>query len=751
MITKVLKIGGMTCAACSQRVERSIKKLDGVEDVSVNLVTEKATVSYDSEKIRLSSIREAIEKAGYEVLEDEKNDAAERNREQKRKEVRTLRIKLTVSAVFCIPLFYIAMAPMVGIVNLPFSAQLHHMMENDPLLYALIELILVIPILCAGYRFYTVGYRSLFHLGPNMDSLIAIGSTAAVLYSIYNIWTIANGHPEAVDSLYFETAGVIITLVLLGKTLESVSKAKAGDSMRKLMELTPKAALIIQNGEEKEIPISEIEVGDIIVIKPGAKIPVDGTVTDGYTTVDESMLTGESMPSDKKAGDRVYAATVNSTGSIRFKAEKIGSDTIFAQIIKLVEDAQGSKAPIARMADTISGYFVPVVCIIALFAGAAWFFGGHDIGFALMISISVLVVACPCALGLATPTAILVGTGVGAEKGILVKDGEALENAHDVDTVVFDKTGTITGGKPVVTDLLTIDDTEIENLLLIAASAEKGSEHPLGQAIVTEANNRGLKLHSVDDFTSVTGHGIRAKIGGQAVLIGNFKLMAENSISFAALQEDLEKISNDGKTPVYVAIGGKPAGMIAVADVVRASSKAAVESLHKIGVEVVMITGDNRRTAESISKQVGIDRVLSEVLPNDKANEIKKLQSEGHKVAMIGDGINDAPALTQADVGIAVGSGTDIAMESADIVLMRSDPTDVPVAIDLSKKVIHNIRQNLFWAFGYNAVGIPIAAGVLYLFGGPLLNPMIAALAMSLSSVSVVTNALRLKKFTPLK
>jgi Cu+-exporting ATPase len=551
-----------------------------------------------------------------------------------------------------------------------------------------------------------------------------------------------------VDALYFETAGVIITLILLGKSLEAVSKGKTSEAIKKLMGLAPKTALIIQDGVEKEIPIEEVEIGDIIIVKPGEKIPVDGSVIEGHTAIDESMLTGESMPVDKNTGSSVYAATINTTGSIRFRADKIGADTALAQIIKLVEDAQGSKAPIAAMADKVSGVFVPIVCVIALLAGVAWFFGsGGDLKFALTIFISVLVIACPCALGLATPTAIMVGTGKGAENGILIKGGEALETAHKISTIVFDKTGTITEGKPTVTDVLTTEGAESDNLLQITASAEKGSEHPLGQAIIAGAQDKGLEILKVEHFNSITGRGIEAVIGGRTVLAGNRKLMDERGISLSMLESDSDRLASEGKTPMYVAIDSEPAGIVAVADVVKPSSKAAIESLHRMGIEVAMITGDNRRTADAIAGQVGIDRILAEVLPQDKVGEVKKLQSEGRKVAMVGDGINDAPALAQADIGIAIGSGTDVAMESADIVLMRSQLTDVPTAIDLSKKTIRNIKQNLFWAFGYNVVGIPIAAGFLHIFGGPLLNPIFAAAAMSLSSVSVLTNALRLKRF----
>lgn len=741
-----IPIGDMTCAACAQRVEKAIKKLEGVTSVSVNFATEKATVSYEPQQVRLSSIREAIEKAGYKALEINKADAADEDRQRKQKEIKILWTKFIVSAVFSLPLLYIAMVPMIKVVRLPFPAGLDPMQYS--LIYALVELLLVVPVIGVGYKFYTIGFKSLWQRSPNMDSLIAIGTTAAVLYSIYNTWQIANGNFKAVEHLYFETAGVIITLILLGKTLESVSKGRTSEAIKKLMGLAPKTAIIIQDGAEKEIPIDEVEIGDVLVVKPGTKIPVDGTVLEGHTAIDESMLTGESMPVDKKAGDPVYTASLNTTGTIQFKAQKIGSDTALAQIIKLVEDAQGSKAPIAQMADIVSGYFVPVVCAIALLAGIAWYFGsGGDLEFALTIFISVLVIACPCALGLATPTAIMVGTGRGAANGILIKGGEALENAHKINTIIFDKTGTITEGKPTVTDVLTTEGVGRDYLLQITASAEKGSEHPLGQAIVRGAEEAGLKLLAMENFESLTGRGIEAKINGQTVLAGNRKLMDEKNIPLTALELVSDRLAEEGKTPMYVALDGALSGIVAVADVVKQSSRAAISNLHRMGIEVAMITGDNKKTAAAIAKQVGIDRVLAEVLPHDKSNEVKKLQTDGRKVAMVGDGINDAPALAQADIGIAIGSGTDVAMESADIVLMRSDLMDVPTAVQLSKKTIRNIRQNLFWAFGYNVIGIPIAAGVLYLFGGPLLNPIFAAAAMSLSSVSVLTNALRLKNF----
>ncbi len=743
MDSQILDIRGMTCAACSARVERVVKRLDGVESVSVNLATERASVSYRPEAIRLLTIREAIEKAGYQALPVEKPRYDE-DRARKQRAIKTLWTKFIIAAAFSLPLFYIAMGPMIGL-PLPFGLD----MMKDALIYALIELFLTLPVIGVGYKFYTVGFKALLRRSPNMDSLIALGTSAAVLFSVYNTLLIALGDHMAVESLYYESAGVIITLILLGKSLEAVSKGRTGDAIKKLMGLAPKTAILLRNGVEKEIPINEVLVGDILAVKPGAKIPVDGTVVSGHTAVDESMLTGESMPVDKSSGDAVYAATINTTGAVSFRADKVGADTALARIIKLVEDAQGSKAPIAQMADIVAGWFVPIVCAIALLAGVAWYIGTSDIEFALTIFISVLVIACPCALGLATPTAIMVGTGKGAEHGILIKSGEALETAHKLDTIVFDKTGTITEGKPAVTDVIALGGTEPEALLRFTASAETGSEHPLGQAIAAHARERGLVLIEASGFSSITGRGVEAEIAGRAVLAGNKKLMDERGIALAEYEAAADKLAGEGKTPMFIALDGKFAGIIAVADVVKPSSRAAIERLRSTGLGIAMITGDNRKTAQAIAGQVGIERVLAEVLPEDKSGEVKKLQEEGKRAAMVGDGINDAPALAQADIGIAIGSGTDVAMESADIVLMRSDLMDVATAIRLSKRTIRTIKQNLFWAFGYNVIGIPFAAGLLYLFGGPLLNPMIAAAAMSLSSVSVLTNALRLKRFRP--
>ncbi|MDR0381520.1 MAG: heavy metal translocating P-type ATPase [Oscillospiraceae bacterium] len=741
--TVVIPVGGMTCAACAGRIEKALRRLDGVLEASVNLTAEKAFVTYDPKRLRVSALRAAIEKLGYRALEADRADAAEEDRLRKQREIRALWTRFVIAAVFSVPLLYIAMAPMITWVRLPFPAMLAPM--RFPLVYALTELILVVPVMAVGHRFYTVGFRALWQRSPNMDSLIAVGTSAAFLYSIYNTWRITRGDYHAVDALYFETAGVIITLILLGKSLEAVSKGRTSEAIKKLMGLAPKTAVVFRDGAETEIPIDEVEIGDVLLVRPGAKIPVDGTVLEGHTAVDESMLTGESMPVDKQAGDAVYAATLNTNGAVRVTATRVGGDTALARIIKLVEDAQGSKAPIAQLADVVSGYFVPIVCAIALVSGAAWYIGTGDVSFSLTVFISVLVIACPCALGLATPTAIMVGTGKGAENGILIKGGEALETAHKVDTIVFDKTGTVTEGKPTVTDVLPAGTLSKEELWRLTASAEQGSEHPLGQAIVYGARAEGLPLSPAENFTALTGRGVEAAVDGAAVLVGNAALMEERGVALP--RAGVNRLAEEGKTPMYVARDGQFAGIVAVADVVKPSSRAAIESLHRMGIEVAMITGDNHKTAAAIARQVGIDRVLSEVLPQDKSSEIQKLQREGKRVAMVGDGINDAPALVQADIGIAIGSGTDVAMESADIVLMRSDLMDVPTAIRLSRRTIRNIKQNLFWAFGYNTVGIPVAAGVLYLLGGPLLSPIFAAAAMSLSSVSVLTNALRLKRF----
>lgn len=747
-----IKIEGMTCQSCAKAVERGIKKLDGIKSVNVNIATDKATIQYDGSKVKLSQIKGAIEKAGYKVIEKIKDNNIDEDKIRKEKEIKVLKNKLIISMVFAIPLLYIAMGPMMpkpfGPLPIPeFINPMHNSLN-----YALVQLLLVIPIIGAGYKFYINGTKALITKSPNMDSLVAIGTASALIYSVYTTIQIATGKIGHDHQLYYESAGIIIALILLGKYLETRSKGKTSEAIKTLMGLQPKTAIIIKNSQELEIPIDEVEEDDIIVVKPGSKIPVDGIVIEGHTLVDESMLTGESIPVEKKVGDKVTGASINKNGTIKFKAEKVGSDTALAQIIKLVEDAQGSKAPIAKLADTVSGYFVPTVLAIATISALLWFFvGGKDLVFSLTIFISILVIACPCALGLATPTAIMVGTGKGAENGILIKGGEALESAHKINTIIFDKTGTITEGKPVVTDIVTTNIVREKELLQFAASAEKGSEHPLGEAIVKKGEEEKLEILNVTNFNSITGHGIEVTIDEKQILLGNKKLMDDKNISTSELEVYSDKLASEGKTPMYISIDNKLAGIIAVADIVKENSKKAVERLHEMGIKVAMVTGDNKKTANAIANEVGIDIVLAEVLPEDKANEVKKLQEKGNFVAMVGDGINDAPALAKADIGIAIGSGTDVAIESANIVLMKSDLMDVPTAIKLSKETIKNIKQNLFWAFGYNTIGIPVAAGILYLFGGPLLNPMIAAAAMSLSSVSVVSNALRLKNFKAYK
>jgi len=739
-----IPIAGMTCAACSSRIERVLGRLEGVTSVAVNLAAEKAYVTYNPAITRLSLLKQAISKAGYTPLEVDRVDQVDTDRERKEQEITILWRKFSFAAIFTLPLFYLAMGDMLG---WPLPPSLTSM--ANPTGFALLQLALTIPVLIAGYKFYTIGFRTLLQGNPNMDSLIAVGTSAAVIYSISSIYRITQGDHSAHHELYFETAGVIITLILFGKTLETISKGRTSEAIKKLMGLAPKTATVVHEGNEIELPIEEVAVGDVILVRPGEKIPVDGIILEGFTAVDEAMLTGESIPVDKKTGDAVFAASINTTGAVTFTATKVGADTTLAQIIKLVEHAQGSKAPIAALADIVSGYFVPAVCGIALAAALAWYIGTSDISFALTIFISVLVIACPCALGLATPTAIMVGTGKGAEHGILIKSGIALETAYKVQVVVLDKTGTITAGKPEVTDIIPCGGYDEKDLLRLAASAEKGSEHPLGAAVVRAATEQGLELPEATGFSAVPGMGLQVTVAGETVLIGNIKLMKDRGVVIGAELSIADALADQGKTPVFVAYGNNLIGILAIADVVKPSSYAAIRQMQSMGLKVAMITGDNTKTAAAIASQVGIDSFYAEVMPQDKASKVVALQQEGYCVAMVGDGINDAPALAQADVGIAIGSGTDVAMESADIVLMRSDLLDVATAIQLSKKTISNIKQNLFWAFAYNTAGIPLAAGVLHLFGGPLLNPMFAAAAMSLSSVSVVSNALRLRLFKP--
>ncbi|MZK49564.1 heavy metal translocating P-type ATPase [Clostridium beijerinckii] len=737
MKTYTFKVEGMTCSACASRVERVTKKLKGVQDSVVNLATEKLTINIDEDEIGYSEIKAAVDKAGYKLIKEE-----EQVEEKKKLEASQLLLRrFIISLIFAIPLLVITMGHMLG---MPLPYIIDSMM--NPLNFAVIQLVLTIPVMIAGYKFYLIGIKNLFKLSPNMDSLIAISTLAAVLYGIFGIYKIQTGETEYAMHLYFESAAVILTLITLGKYLEAVSKGRTSQAIKALMGLAPKTATIIRNNAEITIPIEEVIVGDIVLVKPGEKVPVDGEIIDGSTSIDESMLTGESIPVEKIVGSSVIGASINKTGFIKYKATKVGKDTALAQIVRLVEEAQGSKAPIAKLADVISAYFVPIVIMLAIIASIGWLISGETTIFSLTIFIAVLVIACPCALGLATPTAIMVGTGKGAENGVLIKGGEALETTHSIKTIVFDKTGTITEGKPVVTDIITNGISEDE-ILILAASSEKGSEHPLGEAIVKEANDKNLELKEIQQFNAIPGHGIEVKIEEKNILLGNKKLMIEKNIDIAMFADESDRLAAEGKTPMYVAVDNTLSGIVAVADTVKPSSKKAIEALHNMGIKVAMITGDNKKTADAIAKQVGIDIVLAEVLPEDKANEVKKLQGENMKVAMVGDGINDAPALAQSNVGIAIGSGTDIAIESADIVLMKSDLMDVITAIKLSKATIKNIKQNLFWAFGYNVLGIPVAMGILHVFGGPLLNPMIAAAAMSLSSVSVLTNALRLKNF----
>ena len=732
------KVEGMTCSACANRVERVTQKIEGVELAVVNFATEKLTIKLDADVASYGQVKAAVEKAGFQLVSEEDTIKGE---EKKHDEASKLLIRFIISLIFAVPLLIISMGHMVG---MPLPHLIDPMM--NPFNFGIVQLILTLPVVMAGYKFYQVGIKNLIQLSPNMDSLIAIGTLTAFFYSVFGIYKITQGDASYAMHLYFESAAVILTLITLGKYLEAVSKGKTSQAIKALMGLAPKTATIERNGRELEVPIEEVVVGDLVLVKPGEKLPVDGEVIEGSTAIDESMLTGESIPVEKTVGSVVIGASINKTGFIKYKATKVGRDTALSQIVKLVEDAQGSKAPIAKMADIISAYFVPIVIGLAILSSVAWLLAGETGVFALSIFISVLVIACPCALGLATPTAIMIGTGKGAEYGVLIKGGEALETTHKLSKLIFDKTGTITEGKPKVTDIVTTNLSE-EQLLIYAASAEKGSEHPLGEAIVRAAIDRGYQLCELESFNAIPGHGIEVSIQGKQMLLGNKKLMIEKTIDVSSLSETSDQLAYDGKTPMYMAIDGQLAGIIAVADTVKESSKKAIETLHQMGIKVAMITGDNQKTADAIARQVGIDLVLAEVLPADKANEVKKLQETGVKVGMVGDGINDAPALAQADIGIAIGSGTDVAIESADIVLMKSDLMDVSTAIKLSKATIRNIKENLFWAFAYNVLGIPVAMGVLHLFGGPLLNPMIAAAAMSLSSVSVLLNALRLRRF----
>jgi Cu+-exporting ATPase len=741
-ISKInLKVSGMASPHCAGIIERALKKLKGITNIKTEFAIERVQVYFDPKIVKIHQIIKAIKDVGYEAREE---TALERERELKEKEIKDLKKRLIVALVFSIPLLYFSMGWMIGL-PIPF-------LENASI-QALIQFILTTPVIISAFKLYSSGLKSLLRLTPNMDSLIFIGTTAAFLYSIavsISIWLGIGDY--GIGELYYEIAAFILFFILLGKYFEAITKGKTSAVLQKLIGLQAKTAKIIKNGKEIEVPIEDVDVGDIVVVRPGEKIPVDGIVIEGYSGVDEKVITGESLPVEKKKGDKVIGATMNKTGTLKIKATGVGKDTVLSQIIKIVEEAMTSKAPIQLLADKVSQYFVPAVIFIAILAFVLWYFvAGQSFVFALSILIAVLIIACPCALGLATPTAIMVGTGLGAENGILIKGAKALETVHKLDTIVFDKTGTLTKGEPSVTDIISVGETPNSKLeiLQLAASIEKKSEHPLAQAVVKKAKEKKLELFNVQDFQAIPGKGVKAKFQEKEILFGNRRLMKDNKIDINEIEDNLKKLEEQGKTAMILALDKKIIGIIAVADTLKEYSKEAVKELHKMGKEVAIITGDNERVGKAIAKEVGIDRVLAEVLPGDKAKEIKKLQQEGKIVAMVGDGINDAPALAQADIGIAVGSGTDIAMETGDIILIKDDLRDVVTAIDLSAYTMRKIKQNLFWAFFYNSVGIPIAAGILYPFFGFLLNPMIAAAAMAFSSVSVVSNSLLMRRYKP--
>lgn len=740
--TEKYTISGMSCAACSSAVERVTRKLEGVKESNVNLTTGKMIITYDDTVLTQEKIVAKVEKAGFGAKLDVEKSKEEQQQEKDelQENIRQTKMHLILNVILAIPLLYISMGHMLPI-SLPLPKWLD--IEIHPLNFALVQCVLTMIILYNGRKFYLVGFKSLLKGNPNMDSLVAIGTGSAFLYSLVMTIRIPQDI-SSVHNLYYESAAIVVTLVMLGKYMESRSKGKTSEAIRKLMELAPDKAIVLRNNEQIEVPVEEIEVGEVILVKPGNKIALDGVIVEGNTTVDESMLTGESIPVEKEKGMTVIGGSINYQGVIQVEVTRIGEETTLAKIVKLMEEAQGKKAPISKLADVVAGYFVPTVMAIAVISAVVWAILGHDLAFVLTIFVSVLVIACPCALGLATPTAIMVGTGVGAGNGILIKSGEALETTHKVDTVVLDKTGTITEGKPKVMRI--ISRGEEEEFLRIVASCEQNSEHPLGQAIVQEAKNRGLKLNNPEMFRSITGKGIEAVLGGKEYYIGNKKLCEELKIYLDENETEAQKIAKKGQTPMFVISNEKIIGIISVADTIKETSKNAIKELKKLGITVYMLTGDNQLTANYIGQKVGVDKIISEVLPEDKVSVVETLQKEGKRVMMVGDGINDAPALVQADVGMAIGSGSDIALDSSDIVLMKSDLQDVYKTIRLSKETIRNIKQNLFWAFFYNACGLPLAAGVLYLINGTLLNPIFAGLAMSLSSVSVVGNALRLRR-----
>lgn len=750
---EIYHIEGMTCASCSSAVERVTGRLPGVISSSVNLTTAKLTIEYEEGKVAPDLIMEKVRKAGFGISpyhkekQIAKKDVRQKEEEEEDKKFKASRLRLVIAIAFAIPLLYISMGHMVPW-DMPLPAFLdthnHIAVQN----FAVAQLILTIPILICGSKFYTNGFHTLFRGNPNMDTLVAVGTSAAFVYSLVMTFRVPY-NMDAVHNLYYESAAVVVTLVMLGKYLESRSKRKTTQAIRKMMELAPDTAVLVVNGIEREVPVSELRENDVVIIKAGSKVPIDGVVIEGSSSVDESMLTGESIPVEKQAADMVIGGSQNFNGMLLVRVTCVGEDTTLAKIVKLMEDAQGKKAPISKIADKVAGYFVPVVMVIAVAAALIWLVLGHDLAFVLTIFVSVLVIACPCALGLATPTAIMVGTGLGASHGILIKSGEALETAHHINTVVLDKTGTITEGKPKVVAIFTKGYSR-EEILSFTAAVETGSEHPLARAIVEEYHNsvKG-KEPAIEQFENKTGLGVEAILSesGKRIAVGNEKLMQSYgkdavSTEYRAAAEEMAK---QGQTPIYVMIDGKPEGIIGVADTIKATSRDAVKALKSLGLTVYMLTGDHKVTAEAIAKKAEVDHIIAEVMPGDKADVVKKLQSEGNRVMMVGDGINDAPALIQADVGVAIGSGSDIAIDSADLVLMRSDLMDVYRAVNLSKLTIRNIKQNLFWAFIYNIIGIPIAAGLLYPLTQMLLSPMLGGFAMSLSSVCVVTNALSLR------
>ena len=742
MMTEQFAVTGMTCAACSAHVEKAVSRLSGVQSAPVNLMLGSMTVTYDEKAVTESDIIAAVKAAGYGASPASQTDQGQLRRDQDAALCRRKK-HLIWSVVFLVPLFYLSMGHMMG---LPLPQVLH----MHPLLLACLQLALVIPILILNCNYFTVGFSRLVKLSPNMDSLVAVGAAAGLVYSLIEMGLLAAGQVSGMPDLYFESAGMILTLVTVGKYLEERSRGKTTGAISALLALAPESAVVRRQGQELTIPTEEIVAGDTVIVRQGGRIPVDGVITDGHAAVDESAITGESLPVEKVPGDAVTSATVTSSGYLELRATRVGGDTTLSQIIRLMEEAASSKAPISRLADRISGIFVPAVMAISLTAALLWaFVGSMDVRFCLSIAIAVLVISCPCALGLATPVAIMVGTGQAAQQGILIKSAESLELLHKVQTVVLDKTGTVTMGQPRVTDILCAPGVTEEELLCVAASAEKPSEHPLAHAIVEEARTRHIPLCPVSGFRSVPGGGIQATLSGEAVLAGNAGYLAQNGVSLAAMEADAHRLAEDGKTPLFFAESGRLLGCVAVADVVKPDSAKAIAALRRMGRRVVLLTGDNQRTANAIARQIGVDQVIAQVLPQDKAKCVAQLQQQGQRVAMVGDGVNDAPALAQADVGLAIGAGTDIAIESADVVLMKSSLLDIPAAMDLSRAVLRNIKQNLFWAFFYNSIGIPVAAGVLYPALHLTLNPMLAAAAMSLSSVCVVSNALRLRGWKP--